>query len=151
LAEGRPPIEDLSPGLALAKTRHSPIIVRNPFVGGSRSIMKIIEGHVSLGELERMAAGMFGTMVKAVVDVDREVLAVDGELHSDLEALLLEDGSKQQSLWGINLYPEMKGDDFVEFDSMINMRPSQGNRSRGVESAEIRRRIIQVVSKRVAR
>ncbi len=113
--------------------------------------MKIIEGHVSLGELERMAAGMFGTMVKAVVDVDREVLAVDGELHSDLEALLLEDGSKQQSLWGINLYPEMKGDDFVEFDSMINMRPSQGNRSRGVESAEIRRRIIQVVSKRVAR
>jgi hypothetical protein len=98
-----------------------------------------------------MAAGMFGTMVKAVVDVDREVLAVDGELHSDLEALLLEDGSKQQSLWGINLYPEMKGDDFVEFDSMINMRPSQGNRSRGVESAEIRRRIIQVVSKRVTR
>jgi hypothetical protein len=113
--------------------------------------MKIIVQQMSVDELERMAAGMFGTMVKAVVDVDREVLAVDGELHSDLEALLLEDGSKQQSLWGINLYPEMKGDDFVEFDSMINMRPSQGNRSRGVESAEIRRRIIQVVSKRVTR
>ncbi len=113
--------------------------------------MKIIVQQVSVDELNRMAAGMFGTMVKAVVDIDREVLAVDGELHSDLEALLLEDGSRQQSLWGINLYPEMKGDDFIEFDSMINMRPSQGNRSRGVESAEIRRRIIQVVSKRVAR
>ncbi len=113
--------------------------------------MKIIVQQMSVGELERMAAGMFGTMVKAVVDVDREVLAVDGELHSDLEALLLEDGSKLGSLWGINLYPEMKGDDFVEFDSMINMRPSQGNRSRGVESAEIRGRIMQVVAKRIKR
>ena len=71
--------------------------------------MKIVTQQVTLDELERMAAGMFGNMVKAVVDVDRELLAVDGELHSDLEALLIENGSKQQSLWGINLYPEMTG------------------------------------------
>ena len=90
-------------------------------------------------------------MVKAVVDIDRKIIAVDAELHSDLEALLIEDGSKQQSLWGINLYPEMTGDEFVEFDSMINMRPSQGNRSRGVESAETRERIIRVVARWVER
>lgn len=113
--------------------------------------MKIITQHVNLDELERMAAGMFGNMVKAVVDVDRELLAVDGELHSDLEALLLEDGSKQQTLWGINLYPEMTGDNFIEFDSMINMRPSQGNKSRGVESAQLRKTIIEIVSKKVVR
>jgi len=113
--------------------------------------MEIITQQATLVELERMAERMFGNMVKAVVDVDREVLAVDGELHSDLEALLIENGSKQQSLWGINLYPEMKGDDFVEFDSMINMRPSQGNRSRGVESSQIRDRIVQVVAKRIKR
>ncbi len=113
--------------------------------------MKIVTQHVSLDELGRMAAGMFGDMVKAVVDVDRELLAVDGELHSDLEALLIENGSKQQSLWGINLYPEMTDDNFVEFDSMINMRPSQGNRSRGVESAQLRKAIIEIVSKKVAR
>jgi hypothetical protein len=113
--------------------------------------MKIITQQVRLDELERMAAAMFGTMVKAVVDIDRELLAVDGELHSDLEALLIENGSKQQSLWGINLYPEMKGDDLVEFDSMINMRPSQGNRSRGVESAQLRKTIIEIVSKKVVR
>ena len=113
--------------------------------------MKIITQQVRLDELERMAAAMFGTMVKAVVDIDRELLAVDGELHSDLEALLIESGSKQQSLWGINLYPEITGDDFVEFDSMINMRPSQGNRSRGVESAQLRKTIIEIVSKKVVR
>jgi hypothetical protein len=113
--------------------------------------MKIISQQVTLDELERMAAAMFGNMVKAVVDVDRELLAVDGELHSDLEALLIEKGSMQQSLWGINLYPEMKGDDFIEFDSLINMRPSQGNRSRGVESAQLRKTIIDIVAKRVLR
>ncbi len=94
---------------------------------------------------------MFGDFVKAVIDLDRELLAVDAELHSDLEALLLQEGSKQKNLWGINLYPEMPGDDFVEFDSMINVRPSQGNRSRGVESPELRKKIREIVAQRIAR
>ena len=111
--------------------------------------MKIIIETLKLDELKQMAAATFGNLVKAVVDVDREIIAVDAELHSDLEALLLENGSKQNSLWGINLYPEMQGEDFVEFDSMINMRPSQGNRSRGIENEEMRRKIIVIVTKRV--
>ena len=105
---------------------------------------------MTLGELSRMATAMFGNVVKAVVDIERDLLAVDGELHSDLEALLLEDGSRPQNLWGINLYPELQGDDFVEFDSMINMRPSQGNRSRGVEDPETRKKIIEIVTKRIS-
>lgn len=113
--------------------------------------MKIVTDTITITELAEMAAGMFGDMVKAVVDIDRELLAVDAELHADLEAALLESGSRQQSLWGINLYPEMTGDDFVEFDSMINMRPSQGNRSRGVENAQTRERIVRVVAKRIGR
>ena len=113
--------------------------------------MKIITKTLSLGELKDMAADTFGDMVKAVIDVDREIIAVDGELHSDLEATLIEDGSKQKDLWGINLYPEMKGDEFVEFDSLINIRPSTGNRSRGVEKEEIRRKIISIVSRRIVR
>ena len=111
--------------------------------------MKIIIETLKLDELKQMAKATFGNLVKAVVDVDREIIAVDAELHSDLEALLLDDGSKQKSLWGINLYPEMQGDDFIEFDSMINMRPSQGNRSRGIENEEIRKKIISIVAKRI--
>lgn len=111
--------------------------------------MKIITETLLSDELKQMALATFGNLVKAVVDVDREIIAVDAELHADLEALLLEDGSKQKNLWGINLYPEIQGDDFIEFDSMINMRPSQGNRSRGIENEEIRRKIISIVAKRI--
>lgn len=111
--------------------------------------MKIIDGTVTVNELKEMAAVLFGNLVKAVVDVDREVVAVDAELHSDLEAFLLEKGSRQQSLWGINFYPELEGADFVEFDSMINLRPSQGNRSRSVDDPKTRQKILDVVSKRV--
>ena len=92
---------------------------------------------------------MFGDMVKAVVDVDREVIAVNAELHSDLEAKLLENGSQQKHLWGINFYPDIQGDDFLEFDSMINMRPSQGNMSRGVDNEEVRMKISGIVDKKV--
>jgi hypothetical protein len=111
--------------------------------------MKIIESSITLDQLKQMAVDLFGNMVKAVVDVDRELLAVDAELHSDLEALLLQEGSKQKNLWGINLYPELQEDDFVEFDSMINVRPSQNNKSRGVEDESIRKNIIEIVKKRV--
>jgi len=113
--------------------------------------MKIITKTLLLDELKQMAAATFGDMVKAVVDADRELIAVDAELHSDLEALLLEDGSKQKNLWGINFYPKMQGDEFIEFDSMINMRPSQGNRSRGIEDKEIRKNIMEIVAKRIRR
>ncbi len=113
--------------------------------------MKIITEVITLAELQQMASIMFGDMVKAVVDVDREILSVDAELHSDLEALLLENGSKQKDLWGINFYPELQGDGFLEYDSMINIRPSQGNRSRSVDSEETRKKIAEVVAKRVSR
>jgi hypothetical protein len=113
--------------------------------------MEIITQSLTLNEIKAMAAACFGNLIKAVVDVERELIAVDAELHSDLEALLLENGSKQKSLWGINLYPEMQGDGFIEFDSMINMRPSQGNRSRGIENEEMRKKIIAIVEKRIKR
>jgi len=112
--------------------------------------MKIIKEKITLDELKRMSA-MFGNMVKAVVDVDRNLIAVDAELHSDLEALLLEDGAQQKYLWGINFYPEMRGDDFIEFDSMINMRPSQGNKSRGVNNEQTKKKIIEIVNKKINR
>lgn len=113
--------------------------------------MKIIADRLTLAELKEMAANRFGDLVKAVVDVDRELVAVDAELHADLEACLLQDGSKQRNLWGINLYPEISGDEWVEFDSMINVRPSQGNRSRGVENKEMRNTIVRIVNQRIVR
>ena len=93
-----------------------------------------------------MAQKRFGDLVKAVVDLEKEIMVVDGELHADEEALLLENGSKQKNLWGINIYPKLKGKDLVEFDSMINLRPSVGNLSRGIKDPKIRAKITKLVN-----
>ena len=111
--------------------------------------MTIIRDTISRTELQSMAEGMFGNLVKAVVDVKRSIMAVDGELHSDEEALLLEDGSEQADLWGINIYPAITDENWIEFDSLINIRPSHGNRSRGVENPETRRAVADIVSRLV--
>ena len=109
-------------------------------------------GLITLSELNDMAASMYGNMVKAVVDVERGVLIVDSELHVDQEQLLLEQGSNQKDLWGINLYPQKFGSDgFIEFDSMINIRPRQQNMSRGVENEEIKKCIIDLVLRKVSK
>jgi hypothetical protein len=89
-------------------------------------------------------------MVKAVVDVRRGIMAIGGELQSDEEALLLDQGSEQRDLWGINLYPAETPADWIEFDSTINVRPSQGNRSRGVDDSAVRDQIRQLVESLVA-
>jgi len=108
--------------------------------------MKIIENKLTRNELKEIAERVFGDFVKAVVDVRKRILVVDAELHADQESFLLQNGSKQEHLWGINLYPEAKGDDFVEFDSMINVRPSQGNRSRTIDDPNVRKQIIDLVN-----
>ena len=113
--------------------------------------MKILDGQITVDELKRIALDTFGDLVKAVVDVQRRLVAVDAELHSDLEALLIENGSKQHDLWGINFYPDLEGEDFIEFDSMINMRPSQGNLSRGVDDEVVRKDIITIVTRWIKR
>ena len=98
-----------------------------------------------------VSAETFGELVKAVVDVEKKLMAIGGELHSDEEALLLENGSRQQDLWGINLYPEIEGEGWIEFDSLINLRPSQGNRTRGVNEPEIREKIMEIVNNLIGR
>ena len=90
-------------------------------------------------------------MVKAVVDLRRGIMLLDADLHADQEAELLADGSAQEDLWGINLYPDMPDADWVEFDSMINLRPSFGNRSRGVDDPATREALATLVERLVCR
>ncbi|MEA3493415.1 MAG: DUF5674 family protein [Candidatus Margulisiibacteriota bacterium] len=109
--------------------------------------MKIVSNPITLQEIKQMAKSKFGNFVKAVVDIERSLIVLDAELHADEEALLIENGSKSHDLWGINLYPDLPFEDFIEYDSMINLKPSENNRSRGVESPEIREKITQIVRK----
>ena len=114
--------------------------------------MEVVRETMVLSILEAMAESMFGTLVKAVVDLERGIMAVGGEMHADEEALLLGEGSSQASLWGINLYPaEFGSPRFIEFDSVINIRPRQGNRTRSVDDAAARDAITAVVDRLVTR
>ncbi len=110
--------------------------------------MKIVK-NIKVSELKRMASALFSNFVKAVIDVDKEILVVDAELHADQEAYLLELGSKQESLWGINIYPDLNIEERIEFNSMINLRPSQKNNSMSIEDENIRNKIINIVNSKI--
>lgn len=107
--------------------------------------MMTITSPITRASLTKIAEQKFGDFVKAVVDIEKKIMIIDADLHSDEEAELLHQGSKQEHLWGINLYPELTDDTFIEFDSMINVRPSIHNMSRTVESESIRKQIIDIV------
>ena len=108
--------------------------------------MRFIAEPINHSELDNILPGYFGDMTKADVDVRLGIVGIDAELHADIEKEMLARGSQQTDLWDINLYPGIDDDDFVEFDSLINIRPTQGNRSRGVQDPALQERIINIVN-----
>lgn len=113
-----------------------------------RTEMEILSKKISRDELNKMDSGYFEDMIKAVVDIEKQIIGVDAELHADIEGALIDEGSEQRNLWGINfLTDEDDIEEFVEFDSLINIRPKQNNRSRDVEDENIRNKILEVVEK----
>ncbi|MBU4348207.1 hypothetical protein KJ671_01730 [Patescibacteria group bacterium] len=114
--------------------------------------MKIIKNSISQDELLKLAKEGFGDMVKIVVDIEQEIMAVGGELHADEEVILAEQcGSERKNTWGINIYPEKSKKDWLEFDSMVNIKPQYNNCSRGVENVDIQEKIKTIVNKLISR
>jgi hypothetical protein len=111
-------------------------------------ILLLKDEPITLEGLRTLTERFFIDMVKYVVDIERGIIAVGGELHSDAEAVLLENGSRQADLWGANYYPGLGASDCIEYTSLINIRPSQGNRSMVIEDGEIRDRV-EVVTHRL--
>ncbi|MEE4271865.1 MAG: DUF5674 family protein [Thermoanaerobaculales bacterium] len=101
----------------------------------------VVTSMIDVRELARLTQAFFEDMVKYVVDVERGVAAVGGELHADAEELLLAQGSRQCDLWGANYYPGRGADDCIEYTSLINIRPAQGNRGMVVQDEPTRDRI----------
>ena len=110
--------------------------------------MKIVKDKIEISQLREMAKNMHGELVKVMVDIERGIIAVDAPMHSDLlELLIKEENSEPKSLWGINIHPDKTGEDFIEFDSMMNLKPALGNKTRGIENPDIREKIIQIICK----
>lgn len=112
--------------------------------------VKIVENQIKLKEVQGMAQEQFGDLIKVVVDVEKEIMALGGELHADEEVALMEKGSRRENTWGINFYPKKPKEEWIKFDSIINIKPSYGNRSRDVEKPEIRKKIKEIIEKLVA-
>jgi len=108
--------------------------------------MKLVTKKITKKELAEMANEMFGNLVKVVVDIEKKIIAVDMPMHADGEKLLLGKGSRQEALWGINLHPSETGKDWIEFNSMINIRPHFDNLTRGINDSKTREKIIKIVS-----
>lgn len=108
--------------------------------------IQIVEDRIGISELKKMATESFGDMVKAVVDIESGVMAVGGEMHADAEKELLSNGSKQNDVWGINLYPGNLRENMIVFESLINIRPAQGNRQIEVEDEKLRKKIAKIVN-----
>ena len=110
--------------------------------------VKIIKKVISRFELRQIAKERFGDLVKGAVDIEQEIMAIGGELHVDEEIALIEqESSKSENVWGINLYPDKEGDEFIEFDSMINIKPNLGNKNRGIDDVQIKEKIKNIASK----
>ncbi len=109
--------------------------------------MLCVREKISLSELKKMSDKMFGNLVKAVVDVEQRIMVVDAPFHADQEQYLLEEGSAQKNLWGINLYPDNFGTpQWIVFDSMINLRPGWGNKTRGVDDPKVQELIREIIT-----
>ena len=107
---------------------------------------KIVKEKISLDALKEIAKEQYGDMVKAAVDVARETVALGGELHSDANEKLLEAGSEQKNIWGINIYPDRPKSDWIEFTSLINIRPSASNRSMIIQDKALQQRITDIIN-----
>lgn len=108
--------------------------------------IRIIKSPIKKAELQKIIEEAPWDFVKAVVDIEKNIMAIGGEFHADEEALLIEqEASQRNDLWGVNLYLHRSGDDWIEFDSLINIRPSQGNRSMNVENEQVREQIKKII------
>lgn len=108
--------------------------------------IRIIDQPISNDELRAFLGNPFSDMVKFVVDIEKEVIALGGSMHADAETVLLQNGFKQKDIWGANIYPDKK-EDPIEYESLINIRPADGNRSLVVQDQNIRNKIQQIVKK----
>ena len=109
--------------------------------------IRVIKRKITKQELEDFAKKNYGDMIKAAVDIEKEIIALGGEFHSDANEALIEQGSNQRNIWGINIYPAKGKEEWIEFISLINIRPADNNFDMEVQDKETREKIKQILNK----
>lgn len=109
--------------------------------------IKVIRKRISESELRSFLGKPFVDMIKFVVDIEKKIIALGGEMHADAEQILLKDGSEQKNLWGGNIYPDKERDEKIKYESLINIRPSQNNRSLEIKDGRLKESIKNIVER----
>lgn len=108
--------------------------------------IKIIKEKISKEELEKIAEENFGNMIKGAVDIEKKIVALGGELHIDASEKLIQTGSEQQDIWGFNIYIDRPRENWLEFNSLINIKPAADNRSADIEKEDVKNKIKEIIS-----
>lgn len=111
--------------------------------------IKVVKDEISLAEVKEIAKEFYGNMIKGVIDVKNEIIALGGEYHMDANMVLTEQGSKQVNIWGFNLRLEKKEEEWIEYTSLINIRPNQGNREMELQDKNLRKKIKEIINKKI--
>ena len=114
-------------------------------------IIRIIREPISIDEVEAIAQEFYRTMVKGVVDIEKEIIALGGEYHIDANNRLVEEGSLQPHIWGFNVHLDREGNDWIEYTSLINIRPAAGNRGMLIRDQELQKRVREIVERLILR
>lgn len=113
--------------------------------------IKIVTDTITLTEVRELAKKWYGTIIKGVIDIEKEIVALGGEYHMDANMVLLENGSQQENIWGFNLCLNVKKDSprWIEYIALINIRPRQNNQSMEIKDKNIRNKTRKILNKRV--
>ncbi len=111
--------------------------------------IKVVNDEISKAELEEIAKEFYVTMIKGVVDIEQEIIAFGGEYHIDANGILIENGSKQGDIWGFNIVLEKTPDSWIEYISLINIRPQVGNMNMEVQDDKIREKMKKIINSKI--
>ena len=109
--------------------------------------IQILDHKISIEETKKMADSWYGTMIKGTLDIELGRVALGGDYHIESSEMLTASGSKFENVWGFNIRFEEDPDGVLEFDSMVNIKPNFGNRSRGINNEEVIKKATEIIYK----
>lgn len=113
--------------------------------------IRIVSDTITEAEIREIAREFYGSIIKGVADIEREVLALGGEYHSDALDILIDNGSRGEDVWGFNitLDSDQPLDERIEYISLINIRPAKGSRDMEIKDVQLKDRIRDIIKKRI--
>src|SRR3989344_4997384 len=107
--------------------------------------IQILDHKISIKEVKALALFWYKSIIKGTVDIELGRVALGGDYHIESSEVLTSSGSKFEDVWAFNIRFEENPDGVLEFDSMVNIKPNLGNRSRTINNEEILKKLKEII------